>query len=392
MSLQKTSKEMSVVPLMEEPGYDLNSPTLIGTSPSSKNFNQWAFGALSHFRTIFSKSPETVKRTSDPLLAFLQKYGNAPYPIKESGNVKVDGLLPEHHISISNLFGDLIGNDKRKIVIQDAFKGSRPKRVVDLLAALAFESKGEKDECPLVLGAVNVLPHEEGTATIDISLPNILLESGSCSKVEGGFIDNTSVITSPGYLTEPHLDYFCQGQLILHVKGIKIWFIWPPTIENLKAAVPLMLSEDDSYDFTIAKALAVLTDLEIRICSKKDEWFILEPGAIHGVISVTSSGHKNKLFTDFGHFETWATGHSLLIETLVLTHRARGVDDDDRKHVVQNLRESCKCFYHWDALLGEKRDHPAAAQARKQLGDIKKVTMAYLNELDSNSRKRKRGY
>jgi hypothetical protein len=86
----------------------------------------------------------------------------------------------------------------------------------------------------------------------------------------------------------------------------KLWLIWPPTPANLKKASEYLLLKELSINFNITRALKELNNLEVHLCTEQDEWFILLPCAIHAVITVTSSGHKHRLFVDYGHFDTWA--------------------------------------------------------------------------------------
>jgi hypothetical protein len=358
------------------------------TPPSFKHPNQWIFDIIEHFQGIFSKSPETVEKCCTPLWLLLKHYGDTPIPMRKPGNVKKDGILEEDHIFIADLFADMIENkDKRTIDIQDTFRSSKPRRVRDLFAALVFDSKAEEEETPIILGAINVPPHEKGSKGISISLPPSLRDYGFNSGVPGGFPDETSVITSPGYVTEPHRDYSGIKQHILHSKGLKVWLIWPPTRENLEAAAPFFSAEHKSIDFNVAKALDVLTGLEVCFCQKRDEWFTLESCAIHAVITVTASGHKNKLFVDYGSFDEWDFAYCLSIDSLVSTHRARGLDREERLCVIEELRQSCKAFRHWEALLKAKPKHPLAPKTKSRLAEIKRHTNSYIRNLsDSNTR------
>jgi hypothetical protein len=384
----KNTRDQSNPDVQLSKGVVVNTPlplTPAPTPPSSEHPNRWIYDIIGRFQGIFKNSPETAEKCCAPLWLLLEKYGETPIPVVKPGNTKADGLLEDERISIADLLADLTENKKKSVIdIQDSFRSSKARRIRDLIAALVFDSKGEEEDTPIILGAVNVPPHEEGSKGISISLPYSLRNSGFNSEVPGGFPDETSVITSLGYVTEPHRDYFAIKQHILHSKGLKLWLIWPPTRENLKAAAPFLSAEHKSIDFTISKALEVLTGLEVCYCKRQDEWFTLGPSAIHAVISVTASGHKNKLVVDYESFDEWDFAYCLIIDTLVSTHRARGRDRKERQDVINTLRESCKAFLYWDALLEDLPDHPSFTKTKSRLDEIKSLTDSYIRALGPN--------
>jgi hypothetical protein len=326
---------------------------------------------ITEFHRVFPKSPEFIERCTGPLRLLLQA-NFAEIPVKAPGHAKKDGLYPDQHLTMLDLVNNLLKNerDQKPVVIEDCFRDCNPEApplVAHLAMAMFTESKGlEGKKMPVALGTINVPEHKEGSAVITIDLPTHLQDSGLSSKVrvQGGFPDLTSVLTSLGYLTEPHTDYHGIKQLILHAGSEKLWLVWPPTRANLEIAFWHMCSHTRSRDFTIAKALELLTSLEIQFCTEQDEWFSLDPFAIHACICVMASCHKNKLCVDYGSFNKWVETYSLYVDTLVAVHRVHGNDKDERRKVIEQLQNSLKCFLHWEALLQEKSNHPSAVNTR----------------------------
>jgi hypothetical protein len=345
-----------------------------------------------YFSGIFSDSPETFGKCAGPLIQLVQRDNGNAIPIARLGDAKEDGLLPGRLITMSSLYNDLMRNeDELSLNIQDSFRVTGNKTTGDLLTAMSSDSKGLRgSRFPVILGAHNVPAHPRGTKDIKILPPSFLQNSGVSSPVPNGFTDNTAVLTSHGFLTEPHWDFYGIPQIVVHGGGAKLWLVWPPTPENLKKASEFLFSVEKLIDFTITRALEELNDLEIRFCTQQDEYFILPPCAIHAVITVKASGHKNKLFVDYGYFDVWDQGYSLIIESLKLEHQQ--VHDCSRKDaIIEEILESRKAFLHWESLLKQKYDHPSASKTRARLNEIKEETEVHLKSLGYvfSSRKRR---
>jgi hypothetical protein len=360
-------------------------------SPLEENATKLLSRIVTHLGSIFANSPETFIKCAGPLKQLLEKGNSASIPIVEPGNAKNDGLLPDHHITMTSLFEDLMqNNDVSSLEIQDSFRLSGNKSVAQLMTAMSSDSKGLLgSSTPVVLGALNVPAHPGGSKSIEILLPFYLRNSGVCTHVPNGFTDNTAVLTSPGFISEPHWDYFAIPQKVIHAGGIKLWLIWPPTSENLKKGSENLLSPENSIDFTISKALEELNDLEIRLCTKQDDWFILAPCAIHAVITVTASAHKNKLFVDYGSFNIFDEAYSLITETLVLESQK---DHTRREAIIEEILESRKAFLHWESLLEQNSHHPSAPKTRERLNEIKKETQVRLKRLGYTPSKKRCSY
>jgi hypothetical protein len=354
--------------------------------PGNTKAEQLLSEIITHFYRVFSNSPETFTKCAGPLELLLGS-NIAMIPVICPGNAKEDGLLPDELITMKDLYNDLLMNtyEGKTLVIEDCYRALEPDEILTsahLLVAMSTDSTGlESENTPIVLGAVNVPAHPAGSEDIEIRLPKHLIDSGLISPVPNGFPDLTSVLTSPGYLTEPHVDYCGVKQFILHGGGKKLWLVWPPTSANLKAAFRYICSRSKSRDLTVAKALEELTGLEIRYCTKPGEYLSLEPFAIHAVICVTSSAHKNKLYVDYGSFDKWVEGFSLYVETLVSVHRAHGNDKPEREKVIGELMNSRKAFKHWEALLAKNNKHSSAGNTKVQLCKVKNALEDTLKSL-----------
>jgi hypothetical protein len=368
-------------------------PTPTPPITDESNVNKLISRVIAYFHDIFSDSPETLEKLTGPLNLLLNKANTNVITVVLVGNAKEDGLLPGRHITMSNLYDDLMKtDDEQSLNIQDSFRVTGNKTIGELLTAMSSDSKGlHGSRFPVILGAHNVPAHSKGTKDIKILPPNYLQDSGVSSPVRDGFTDNTSVLTSNGFITEPHWDFYGIPQIVVHAGGEKLWLTWPPTPENLKKAAGFFFSVEKSIDFTITMALEELNGLEIRFCTQRDEWFILAPCAIHAVITVKASGHKNKLFVDYGSFDLWDQAYSLITESLELEYHQ--VNDSSRKDaIIDEILESRKAFSHWESLLKQKYYHPSTSETRVRLNEIKKENESRLRNLGyilSSSRKRR---
>jgi hypothetical protein len=361
------------------------SSTMSRTGASSLISN-----SIDHFKEIFSGSSDIFEKCAGPLIRFLENGNTDSIPVVPPGNTIDDGLVSDCNITMASLFEDLIKNkDEDSLKIEDSFRNSGSKTAADLISAMCSHSKGiHGSQFPVILGAHNIPPHSKGTKGIQIHLPHHLRNSGVCTPIPNGFPDNTSVLTSDGFITEPHWDYFGIPQLVLHSGGTKLWLIWQPTPENLKKGAEMFFSIEKSIDFTIYNALEQLDSLEIRICTHQNEWFILPPCAIHAVITVESSGHKNKLFVDYSYFDKWDEAYSLILKALVSAHK-REKDASKKAKLIEEILVSQNAFDHWESLLKRKHDHPSASMTRIRLDKIREETTVKLKSLgyDASSRK-----
>jgi hypothetical protein len=373
--------------------YSSKASTPYPTLPTKSNATGLLSEIISHFRKVFNDSPETFEKCAGPLIRILEKSDTNPINVVQPGNAKEDGLLPDRHITMVLLYNDLIKNqDEGSLQIQDSFRVSGNKSTAELVTCMSSDSKGiHGSRSPVILGAHNIPAHPLGTKGIKILPPNHLQSSGVCSPVPNGFTDDTAVMTSPGFITEPHWDFFGIPQFVIHGGGTKLWLIWPPTPANLTKASESFFSVEKSIDFTITKALEELSGLEIRLCTQEDDWFILAPCAIHAVVTVKSSGHKNKLFVDYGSFDEWDRAYSLISNSLKAEYDK--VYESSRKTaIIEEILESRKAFRHWESLLKQKVDHPSASKTRTRLNEIKKeveVRLKSLGYVQGSSRKRR---
>jgi hypothetical protein len=380
IQLEKKQEVPSIIPKRSENHmFPLQKNNLLQTltphrtPPPQKPVIKILSDIIEHYRLIFSKSPMTFEKCSAPLIQLIQKVENDAITITELGNAKEDGLLPGQHVTMKDLFEDLLNcRNEESLKIQDPFRVTGEKGIAHLITAMSSDSKGLLgEETPVALGAVDIPAHAKGSKLIDHTMPYNLRDSGVCAEVTGGFMDKGSVITSPGYVSEPHWDYFGIQQQIIHAGGKKLWLVWQPTSENLRKAAEHLLCPSKSVDFTISVALEELTDLKIYFCTKQDDWFSMEPSAIHAVFTVTPSAHKSKLFVDYGTFEKWEEAYCIIIDTMISKYQKQNGNDEERKKVIQEIIDSTKAFCHWDVLLEKIPDHPLASITQSRLDKIK---------------------
>jgi hypothetical protein len=219
-----------------------------------------------------------------------------------------------------------------------------------------------------ILGTLGVPPARGGSEGIHISLPNHLLDSGDISLLPNGHNhDNTSGLTAAGYVTEPHVDFYGCPQLVVHVHGRKLWLVWPASKKNLEAIAPYILSLPRSEKLNITRALQNFEGLQAYYCNKKDQSFVLEPYAIHAVISETVCAHRNKIFTHYSLFDSWYEAHRTLVMKSVSRIINEGYDPIETERIVNTLIDGKKTFRYWDSLLENRPNHDLADSTRQRL-------------------------
>jgi hypothetical protein len=331
-----------------------------------------------------------LEKCCSPLKQLLDYTRTNDVHVVELGNAVDDGLLLGTQFTLKNILEDLErirfeglkrNRESDLIEIHDSFRLVDNLTVEDLRVSLIYGGKGSKKgdkSDPFILAALNVPPHPAGSGGVCVTPPHYLKQSGSVSSVPGGYPDKTAVISSTGFITEPHWDYHGVPQIIMHCSGEKLWLTWPPTIHNIQVASDSLLTGAKSMDLTIGKALDLLQGLEIYHCTEQNEYFTLPPYTIHAVISVSTCAHKNKLYTDFAHFDTWDRNFTFLFEKLIKTYNRGGTNALTKDTVLYEMTEGRKAFYHWDALVNEFPTHAESAKGRERLEEMKHIMEGHL--------------
>jgi len=380
--------------LLKAREYDENpKDTLSPVRPLMETgLNQWVAPILEHLKSLYPIESEVVKQCIPPIRYILQ--GSVAIDNSPLLDLREQGFYKTRHVSLVTLIQDLVHNNE--VVVKDAYTGGvwTALHLVASLVSTSFGPAAFGKQNWWIFGALNIPPHDKGSRAISISTPLFLKEDGDIDDVDGGYPDRTSAITCAGYLTEPHFDYYGIPQLVTHVFGRKLWFIWPATRKNLEVVAPFLLSDERSEKLTIGFALENLEGLNLTYCTKQNDAFVLGPYAIHAVISETACGHVNKLFTKYSIFQEWLDTHSILVGMLVESCKLAGNDPASRE--VYQLEEGCKSFLHWDSLLKRKPNHPSAPYTKSQLMAIRNEVKTHISSLSPQAvqvqvgRKRKR--
>jgi hypothetical protein len=359
--------------------------------------NSWVAPIVVHIASIYPVNSEAYASCVPPLEHLFSKHPSIqPTPLLDLGE---QSFYESIHISEKNLMADLMSG-AWAVDVKEAYTGdtgSLAWRSIDLLVSMASASRGPKafDQDTgrrWITAALNIRPSTGlGSEPISVRTPLFLQDVGDIAPVTGGFPDRTSAITSAGYLTEPHFDYYGVPQLILHISGRKLWFVWPASMENLDTLKTRFASDEISLQkLTIGFALENLKGLKLYYCTRQDEAFVLEPYAIHAVISETTCGHVNKLFTSFDLYQAWTDAHGFLTEKLVSNCRQSGNDPQLIKHAVHELREGAKAFLHWESLFERYPTDPLTPRFKKDLNGVKEKVIIHTQELEKALTKNKR--
>jgi hypothetical protein len=349
---------------------------------------------LDKLHLTFSKSPEALEKCCLPLNQLLEYIKATDVRVVDPRNAVDDGLLSARQFTLKGILEDLertrFDGHKRKrhsdLKIHDSFKLVDNLGVEDLRVSLITSGMGPDNgdkRIPFILAALNIPPHPEGSGKVLVTIPHYINNSGSCSHVPGGYPDQTAVVSTIGFITEPHWDYYGVPQIVSHASGWKLWFVWPPTDHNIRVASDYLLVGATSIELTIGRALVLLNDLELRFCKKQNDYFTLPPFAVHAVISASACSHKNKLYTEFGYFDLWDRNFSFLFEKLIQTYNKGGTNGLTAECVIFELTEGCKAFHHWDALVRQIPTHPESPKVRARLDEMKRVMQEHLTKFQS---------
>lgn len=79
--------------------------------------------------------------------------------------------------------------------------------------------------------------HKKGSGRCQIKIPDRFLVDGVKEKHEGIDLWGTSMCPA-GTLTDIHFDYCGPAQLMVSIRGRKLWLLWPPSPQNLMESPP----------------------------------------------------------------------------------------------------------------------------------------------------------
>jgi hypothetical protein len=108
----------------------------------------------------------------------------------------------------------------------------------------------------------------------------------------------------PGFVMSTHIDKFLVPDIVIHVTGLKLWMIWPATLENMKKAKHHILGDTSKvFDGDINRAIRELDGLTLLLVKEPHTTFILPPGFLHAVITFEPSVHLSGWYLDLAMFD-----------------------------------------------------------------------------------------
>ena len=99
-----------------------------------------------------------------------------------------------------------------------------------------------------------------------------------------------TVWTSPGAISQLHMDHYGTTQYFVHLFGQKLWLTWPPTAHNLVFLDSLHPQKAHLNRTKIC--LENLEKLELFLVKEPGQAFVLKPNTIHICMSISRSCHS----------------------------------------------------------------------------------------------------
>jgi hypothetical protein len=158
--------------------------------------------------------------------------------------------------------------------------------------------------CLSFLGApVTHVPTPQSLAQVNLLLPQPLRAQGFL-RVEDGKAEFEACYAMPGAIADPHQDGYFAPHLIIHLGGIKRWFIWADTPENraVMRRVNLTGLGSDCYASTL-EGLKCLTNASVVEARAPLSYFIIPPGTFHAVVTIERAIHLTALFVHPKYFD-----------------------------------------------------------------------------------------
>ncbi|KAJ4001081.1 hypothetical protein F5050DRAFT_1803507 [Lentinula boryana] len=106
----------------------------------------------------------------------------------------------------------------------------------------------------------------------------------------------TTTYTQPGGITIPHTDGFGYGFRVIHMKGVKVWLLWPPNQKNL-GLIKRDIQGPRENDSHLSHYIDHLDGMEIWLVKPGHGdlpvAFELRSSTIHACISITVCAHSS---------------------------------------------------------------------------------------------------
>ena len=144
---------------------------------------------------------------------------------------------------------------------------------------------------------------ERGSHRCRLQAPGYLDAAGTIVESNKDGLSWGSTLVPLGTFTDIHFDYNGQAQLMVGIKCLKLWLIWPPTPKNLewisiyRTRIPTGLETAEAV-----RELEGMTYLIQRTHSA----FILPPYHLHAVLSYEASAHCGVGFWNVSNWEEFA--------------------------------------------------------------------------------------
>ena len=167
-----------------------------------------------------------------------------------------------------------------------------------------------------------------------------------------------------GTLTDIHLDYCGPVQLMVSMRGRKLWLLWPPSPQNLQWW-NAHHTRPENGTRTVA-AINALEGLELLFMEDKFV-FILPPYHFHAVLTFEASAHCGGCFWTYGWWKSTSKAAVEWEYQWAKDHAANGFPAENAIHALEKLSDGMR---KWKQLTREKPSHPLYAKVKAWQKDM----------------------
>jgi hypothetical protein len=184
-----------------------------------------------------------------------------------------------------------------------------------------------KDPSQTPYSVSNVLASPSGIAGCGLKLPSFLSHSNVCVRPldfnnVNGPPHITTTISPAGSITDPHIDGSGSGAALCQLFGTKLVLTWPASSENLK-----WMEDRHGIKEGPLKLLSALDEMsDMRVTTLfASQCMILDPGAIHAVLSLDNSAISSCDFVDATWLESDNVERQMLWEAELVNKQRKGL-------------------------------------------------------------------
>ncbi|KAJ8077843.1 hypothetical protein PM082_002283 [Marasmius tenuissimus] len=358
---------------------------------SSPKPNNWVDNLVTRWRAPFSVLHHSSTAVEKVLNHLSESQLEVPF-FRGSHEITQPGCFirfyPTPHYtlepSLNLILADIIASEPQDMIVSHAIVGHLTQKATlsdilfSFLAATSRSSMHDGEETALY-SVLKVPFTEKGMGACQLGSPFPEDFDGVYDHTGRSTAPNwSSAFTPPGSITKPHIDWYGAGEMMYHVGGEKMWFLWPATVENLESLYEWRHSSPNADPSTsIVDGIMRFRGLQVVHFTEPCLWE-LPSCMIHACIGFSHSGHLGVSFWSRSGFPTARWTIEFFLKKCQACYS--GQCDDTQDTLEDFLDVSQRELLRWKSLVTRGGSREERDWIEKTLDSVK-TTQQQLNKI-----------